>query len=123
MDRIAGAVEAVGAAGRSRRREVPGGDPAAYVKRSLRGADDAGAVRGRVRLAAPAGLIAPRVPARYATVEPDGPDACLVTTVGRWSREFLVWMALLDVELTVLEPPELVSAAGGVAARLAPAPA
>ncbi len=71
-----------------------------------------------MRVSAPAETIGPRVPARYATVAPDGPDACVVTTTGRWTREFLVWMALMDAELTVLEPPELVEEAGHVVTRL-----
>ena len=92
-------------------------DPAAFVKRSIR-SGDGDVPRGRVRLRAPADEIGTRVPARYATVAPDGPDACVVTTTGRWSREFLVWMALMDAEMTVLEPPELAEEAGRIAARL-----
>jgi hypothetical protein len=61
------------------------------------------------------------VPARYATVEPDGDDACIVTTRGSWSREFLVWMALLDEPIEVLGPPELVEAARALVGRLAEA--
>jgi predicted DNA-binding transcriptional regulator YafY len=116
VDRIAGPPHA---GARGRRREVPGGDAAAFVKRSLR-RGEGDPVRGRVRLRASAEAIAPRVPARYATVAPDGPEACVVTTTGGWSREFLVWMALMDTELTVLEPPELAEEAGRVAARLSP---
>jgi predicted DNA-binding transcriptional regulator YafY len=102
---------------RGTRREVPGGDPAAFVKQSIRGAEG-DVVRGRVRLRAPADVIGARVPARYATVAPDGSDGCIVTTTGRWNREFLVWMALMDAELTVLEPPELVEEAERVVRRL-----
>ena len=60
-------------------------------------------------------------PARYATVEPDGDDACIVSTRGSWSQEFLVWMALLDAPMEVLDPPELVDAARSMVARLAAA--
>jgi predicted DNA-binding transcriptional regulator YafY len=102
---------------RGTRREVPGGDPAAFVKRSIRGGEG-DVVRGRIRLRAPAEAIRARAPARYVTVEPDGPDACVVTTTGRWTREFLVWMAMMDAELTVLEPPELIEAAGRIVTRL-----
>ncbi|HEX8101392.1 MAG TPA: YafY family protein [Solirubrobacteraceae bacterium] len=102
---------------RGRRREVPGGDPAAFVKQSIRGGVG-DVVPGRVRLGAPAEVVAARVPARYVTVAPDGPDACVVTTTGGWSTEFLVWMATLDADLTVLEPPELVEKARRIAARL-----
>ena len=115
VDRIAGRPR-TGA--RGTRREVPGGDAAAFVKRSIRGGEG-DVARGRIRLRAPAEVIGNRVPTRYATVAPDGPDACIVTTTGRWSREFLVWMAMMDAELEVLEPPELAAEAGRIATRLA----
>jgi len=114
VDRIGGRVMP---AGRGRRREVPGGDPAAYVRRAIQ-AQDAAPVRGRVRVRAPVDLIARRVPRRYATVEPDGAEACLVTTTSGWSTEFVVWMATLDADVEVLEPPELVERTRAVAARL-----
>src|SRR3954447_16847653 len=117
IDRIAGRPR-TGA--RGRRREVPRGATPAFVKKSIRGGEG-DVVRGRVRLRAPADVIGARVPARYATVAPEGPDTCIVTTTGRWSREFLVWMALMDAEVTVLDPPELVEEAGRVVARLSAA--
>jgi predicted DNA-binding transcriptional regulator YafY len=114
VDRIAGRPRT---AGRGTRREVPGSDAAAFVKQSIRGGD--GEIpRGRIRLRAPADVIGSRVPARYASVAPDGPDACIVTTTGRWTREFLVWMSLMDADLTVLEPPELAEEAGRIVTRL-----
>ncbi len=115
VDRIEGGVQT---AGRGERREVPGGDAAAYVKQQIR-AEPADAPPGRIRVHASAGLIGGRVPDRYATVEPDGADACIVTTRGAWSRPFLVWMAMLDVDMTVLDPPELVDEAETVVRRLA----
>src|SRR4051794_22295408 len=115
VDRIEGRPHA---GTRGTRREVPGGDGAAFVKKSIRSGDGGDITRGRVRLRAPADVIGARVPARYATVAPDGPDACVVTTTGRWSREFLVWMALMDADMTVLEPPELIEEATRVATRL-----
>lgn len=120
IDRIAGGLLP---GGRGRRREVPGGDAAAFVKRSIRQGDAVTPVPGRIRVHAPLEAVAGRIPANRATVAADGADACVVTTVGGWSRPFLVWMALLDLELTVLEPPELVDAARTVAVRLAGAAA
>jgi predicted DNA-binding transcriptional regulator YafY len=107
-------------AGRGRRRTVPGGDPAAYVKQQLRaaGTREADPVPGQIRLGLPADIAGRRVPARYATVEPDGAEACIVTTRGPWSRDFLVWMALLDAPLAVIGPPELAEAARVLVARL-----
>jgi predicted DNA-binding transcriptional regulator YafY len=117
IDRITGRVR-VGE--RGRRRTVPGGDPAAFVKRRLRGAAEAeaDATPGRIRVRAKAASVAKRVPARYATVEPDGEDACVVATRGPWSRHFLIWMALLDDPIEVLGPPELTVAAHALGARL-----
>ena len=108
---------------RGRRRTVPGGDPVAYVARQLR-TRTGGEVEsppGRIRVLAPVTAVRPRVPARYATVEADGDDACVVTTKGSWSQSFLVWMATLDLPLEVLGPEELVSLAGVLAGRLAAA--
>ena len=117
LDRIRGRVRA---GERGRRRVVPGGDPAAFVRERLRGAWEGEAsevVPGRIRLRAPAARIRSRVPGRYATVEPDG-EACIVTSRGTWSHGFLVWMATLDEPMEVLDPPELVEAARVVVARL-----
>jgi predicted DNA-binding transcriptional regulator YafY len=119
VDRIQGRVR-VGEKGR--RRTPPGGDAAAFVREQLRGAG-AGedGTPGRVRIELPARTIAERIPARSATVEPDGEGAAIVTTRGPWSRSFLVWMALFDAPMEVLEPPELAEVARGMAARLAAA--
>ncbi|MGA7396264.1 MAG: transcriptional regulator [Solirubrobacterales bacterium] len=116
IDRIGGGIE-VGSA--SVRREVPGGDAAAFVEAGIRGRE-AGpeAVRGSVRLSAPAVEMEKRIPSRYAKVVPDGPDSCVVESVAGWSSEFLVWMSLLDVEMTVLAPPEMAAKADVIKRRL-----
>ncbi len=67
---------------------------------------------------APLQRLTGRVPAHYASVVDDGPEACIVETNGPWSRHFLLWMATLDEPLEVLDPPELVDAARTVAERL-----
>jgi predicted DNA-binding transcriptional regulator YafY len=120
IDRIRGRVRT---GERCRRRTVPGGDPAAYVRAviSTERPGDGEAQPGRIRLSAPASRIRARVPSRYATVEPDGEDACIVTTRGAWSRNFLIWMAMLDEPMEVLGPPELAEIARGLVARLAAA--
>jgi predicted DNA-binding transcriptional regulator YafY len=121
LDRIGGRVRA---GERGRRRTVPGGDPAAFVRERLRGVwegEASEAAPGRIRLHAPAARVRARVPSRYATVEADGDDACIVTSRARWSHGFLVWMATLDEPMEVLDPPELVGAARTVAARLSAA--
>lgn len=107
---------------RGRRRLVPGGDPAAYVARQLRTrAGEADSPPGRIRVLSGAPQVRARVPGRYATVEPDGDEACVVTTKGPWSHSFLVWMATLDLPFQVLEPDELISLAQALAGRLAAA--
>jgi predicted DNA-binding transcriptional regulator YafY len=124
VDRIQGRLGAVSPPRRTTsRRTVPGGDPAAYVRRQLQGSgetDRAEIPAGRIRIHAPAARVRGRVQ-RYATVEPDGEDACLVTTRGGWREEFVVWMATLGEPLEVLEPPEMRALARSIAQRLAAA--
>jgi predicted DNA-binding transcriptional regulator YafY len=118
IDRIDGRLTT---AGRGRRRAVPGGDPAAYVRGRLQQAGEPGreaAPPGRVRVLAPAREVRPLVPGRWAEVQADGADACLVTTRGPWRESFIVWMATLGRPLELLDPPELVQAAQSIADRL-----
>jgi predicted DNA-binding transcriptional regulator YafY len=117
IDRIEGRIRP---GGRGRRRTVPGGDPAAYVKRQLRGerGGETAVPPGQVRLGVAAAEALRRVPDRYASVEPDGEHACIVSTRGPWSHHFLVWMALLDEPMEVLGPPELAAAARTLVSRL-----
>ena len=121
IDRIRGRVRL---GERGRRRIVPGGDPAAFVRERLRGAregEGSEIVPGRIRMHAPAARLRGRIPSRYAVIEPEGESACIVTSRGGWSHGFLVWMATLDEPMEVLDPPEMVAAARGVAARLSAA--
>ena len=103
---------------RGHRVTVPGGDPAAYVREQL-GAAEPEAARGRVRITAPADRVRPRIPKRWATVEPDGSGACVVTTLGAWTETFLVRLALIDEPMSILGPPDLVEALHRTSARLA----
>ncbi len=119
IDRIRGRVRV---AERGRQRTVPGGDPAAFLEQRLRSPfTDEPVAPGQIRIEAAAGRIRKRVPSRHATVEPDGEDACIVTTRGTWSRSFLAWMALLEEPMEVLGPPELIAAAASLANHLATA--
>jgi len=120
IDRIRGRVRP---GERCSRRTVPGGDPAAFVKERLRGVREGDAVAepGRVRLRAAAASVRSRIPDRYAAVEPDGADACIVTSRRQWTYGFLVWMATLGEPMEVLDPPELAEAARTIAARLSAA--
>jgi predicted DNA-binding transcriptional regulator YafY len=120
LDRIRGRVRQ---GERGSRRTVPGGDPAAYVQQRLRVSRDSEpeALPGRIRMHVPADDARRRIPGRYASVEPDGDRACIVTTYAAWSRSFLVWIAMLDEPMEVLGPPELVEVARTVVARLSAA--
>jgi predicted DNA-binding transcriptional regulator YafY len=106
---------------RGRRRTVPGGDPAAFVKRQLRSSGESGAPVGQIRIEAPPETLRRRIPERYATIEPVGDGASLVTTRGPRSPYFLVWMSLLDEPIHVIGPPQLIEAARSAAARLSEA--
>jgi predicted DNA-binding transcriptional regulator YafY len=121
IDRIRGRVRA---GERGRRRIVPGGDPAAFVRDRLRGTREgegaADAVPGRIRLGVSAAAARNRIPSRWAEVEAEGEEACIVTSRGAWTRGFLVWMATLDEPMDVLDPPQMVEVALAMAARLAP---
>jgi predicted DNA-binding transcriptional regulator YafY len=125
IDRIRGRLRITSPPTRGRPRPVPGGDPAAYVQSRLQSAGERIAGEstppGRVRVAAPAPRLRGRVPSRWATVEPDGPDASVITTRGPWRQEFLVWVATLGEPFEILDPPELVDAARTLAERLASA--
>jgi predicted DNA-binding transcriptional regulator YafY len=107
--------------GRGKPRRVPGGDPAGYVRQQLRRyaeGSDADAAPAEIRVLAPAARIAGRIPARYATLQDDGADACVIRSTGSWSRHFLVWAAMLDEPIEVIGPPELVQTARTLGSRL-----
>ncbi len=118
LDRIDSALRL---GGRGKPRQVPGGDPAGYVKQQLSrysAGSDADAEPAEIRVRAPASRINGRVPGQYATVEPDGPDACVIRSNGAWSRHFLMWAALLGEQIEVLGPRELAAAAAELGTRL-----
>jgi predicted DNA-binding transcriptional regulator YafY len=119
IDRIQGRVRL---ADRGHRRTVPGGDPAAFVKERLRSAgSEPDASPARIRVHADAARIRKRVPAAYASVDPEGDDTCILTSLRGWSRGFLVWVALLEEPIEILGPPELAALAGTIGARLSAA--
>ncbi len=96
------------------RRDLPGGDVAAYVAATFQGV--AGwACRGEVILDLPAARVLEFV--EDAVVEPEGPNRCRVA-LGSWS-----WTALatafgrFDTDVEVIGPPELAAAFGALARR------
>ncbi|WP_251150509.1 YafY family protein [Cellulosimicrobium sp. Marseille-Q4280] len=93
-------------------REVPGGDAVAHVLRGV-GAT-AWPHTARVRLHAPAAVMAERLTPAAGVLSDDGPDACVLETGGSSMANLVGMLLSLEVELTVLEPPEL----RGVLARV-----
>lgn len=84
--------------------ELPGGDPAAFVMRSMAAPHR---FRARVTLHAPAHEMEPRCGGTRETVEPIDAERCLY----RSSDDSLDWLAvrvgMLGVDFEVHEPPEL----------------
>lgn len=101
---------------RGPRREVPGGDPAAWVRRARAGGRPV--VRAVLRVHAPAEVLADRLRVRREEVEPLGDGSCLLRT----APDSLEWTAMrlahLELEFTVLEPPELADRLREAGARL-----
>jgi predicted DNA-binding transcriptional regulator YafY len=98
-------------------REVPGGDPAAFVAANLRGAQYRHVAR--VTLHAPAEELRARFPGMWGTLEPRTKRTCEY----RGSDDSLDWLALriagLGVDFEVHEPPELADRCRALAKRLA----
>ncbi len=84
-------------------REHP--DPVAFVQQSVVAAPYRHVAR--VRLSAPLAQVAERITAQMGSLEPDGPDSCLLTAGGDDLLGMVFFLASLDCELDVLEPPEL----------------
>jgi len=91
-------------------------DPAGFVGRAITTAPYRHQVR--VRLHAPAAVVADRVPATVGLVEPDGEDTCVLSLGADRLDTIAAHLLLLDVDLTVLEPPELSDRLAGIAERL-----
>ncbi|SMF25894.1 putative DNA-binding transcriptional regulator YafY [Cellulosimicrobium cellulans J34] len=104
-------------------RPVPGGDAVAHVVRGV--GSEAWAHPARVRLHAPAGVVAERMSPGAGVLVDDGPHACVLETGGTSLARLAGFLLGLDVDLTVLDPPELVDTlarAGERAARARLAP-
>ncbi|WP_435736887.1 YafY family protein [Cellulosimicrobium sp. PMB13] len=86
-------------------REVPGGDAVAHVLRGV-GAT-AWPHTARVRLHAPAAVMAERLTPAAGVLSDDGPDACVLETGGSSMANLVGMLLSLEVDLTVLDPPEL----------------
>jgi predicted DNA-binding transcriptional regulator YafY len=114
MDRIENAV-AVGL--RFAAREVPGGDAAAFVRKG------ALAVRqpfvARLRVSAPASAVSEIIGSFAESVEVVDGSTCILTVGSGSPRQLAPWLALLQADFEVLEPPELVTELRELAGRYA----
>lgn len=95
-------------------RDAP--DAAAYVRRSI--SSSPYRYVARVRYQAPEDVVARHFPPASATIEPDGPDACIVTAGADDPERMVLYFATVGSDFEVLEPPEVVRAVAAVAQRL-----
>lgn len=86
-------------------REVPGGDLAAFVSRSLSG--EPYAQSATLLFRAPLSVVARRVPRTLGRLEAEGEEACLWRTVPLSPDSLLLHVGLLGLEFEVVDPPEL----------------
>jgi predicted DNA-binding transcriptional regulator YafY len=98
-------------------RPVPEGSVAAYVSRSV--ATGPYDVTARVILHAPYEDIAQRVSPLAARLEPIDASRCLLEAGGRTAASLGLYIAMLDCEFEVLDPPELKDALRRLARRMA----
>jgi predicted DNA-binding transcriptional regulator YafY len=97
-------------------REVPGGDAAGYVSRSVSSAPYR--YQARVRLHLPADVAAARVPPTVGHLEADGDQACILVTGASSLAPLAIYVALVGAEFEVIEPPALADYLLVLAARL-----
>lgn len=96
-------------------REAP--DAASYVQRAITSSPYR--YVARVRYSAPKEIVAQTFSAATVQIEPDGPDACILTTGADSAEGMVPYLALPGCDFQVLEPPEVVEAVRVVAELLA----
>ncbi|WP_102141870.1 helix-turn-helix transcriptional regulator [Mycobacterium hubeiense] len=94
----------------------PAPDAAAYVRQSISASPYP--YVAKVRYRAPEHVVAQHFPPATATIEPDGPDACVVTAGADDPEKMVFYFAMAGEPFEVLEPPEVVAAVRTVAERL-----
>ena len=100
-------------------RDAP--DAASYVRRAITSSPYP--YVARVRYFAPQDVVAQTFSAASVDIEPDGPDACIVTVGADDPERMVPWLAMPGCDFDVLEPPEVVEAVRVVADRIARAAA
>ncbi|CDO09679.1 putative transcriptional regulator [Mycolicibacterium cosmeticum] len=95
-------------------REAP--DAADYVRRAI--SSSPYRYVARVRYHAAQDVVAQTFSATSVQIEPDGPDACIVTTGADDPERMALYLAMPGCEFEVLDPPEVIRAVGAAAERL-----
>lgn len=95
-------------------RDAP--DAAAYVGRSI--SSSPYRYVARVRFRAAETVLRQHFSPASVTIEPDGPNACVVTTGADDPERMVSYFAAVGYDFEVLEPPELIRAVAAVSARL-----
>ncbi|KWX58029.1 YafY family protein [Mycobacterium sp. NAZ190054] len=95
-------------------REAP--DAASYIRRAI--SSSSYPYVARVRYFAPYEVVARAFPAASVQVEPDGPDACILTAGADDPERMVPWLAMPGCDFEVLEPPEVIAAVRLVADRI-----
>lgn len=95
-------------------RQAP--DAATYVQRAI--SSSPYPYVARVRFHAPETVVATHFSPASVSIEPDGPDACVVTTGADDPERMVVYFAAVGCDFEVLEPDEVVRAVAAVSARL-----
>ncbi|MCV7130099.1 helix-turn-helix transcriptional regulator [Mycolicibacterium vanbaalenii] len=96
-------------------RDAP--DAASYVRRSI--SSSPYPYIARVRYFAPHDVVAQAFSAASVHIEPEGPDACILTAGADDPERMVPWLAMPGCDFEVLEPPEVIEAAQRVAGRIA----
>jgi predicted DNA-binding transcriptional regulator YafY len=95
-------------------REAP--DAATYVRRSI--SSSPYRYIARVRFHASEDVLVRHFSPASATVEPDGPEACIVTAGADDPERMVFYFATVGCDFEVLEPPEVARAVAAVSERL-----
>ncbi|MCX2712196.1 helix-turn-helix transcriptional regulator [Mycolicibacterium sp. J2] len=95
-------------------RDAP--DAADYVRRAI--SSSPYRYVARVRYHAAQDVVAQTFSATSVQIEPDGPDACIVTTGADDPERMALYLAMPGCEFEVLDPPEVIRAVGAAAERL-----
>lgn len=96
-------------------RRLPADDIAAYVAAKTRQVQMK--VRGRVIVHASAAEVAARMGSWSGSIEPLGPDRCLLQLGGRSVEDIAFWLGVLDADFEIVDSPELAAAVRRVADR------